>query len=175
MEKILWSAVCTNYIGRYGKLDSRKRQIPHSLNRTQLIYTCILLSFSQSLMTDDSWAEVQRFMIPKFLKQRFMILTSFETMFNNSSFRFHPRNRSSIREMLPEKLQNCNASFTTIRYPPFLKLRQRQRIFVQLPTAMWSIFINTDTRRFKIQTSDMGPPTVRASWKEISFQKNPSP
>ena len=34
----------------FGKLDSRKRHILHSLYRTQLIYTCILLSFSLSLI-----------------------------------------------------------------------------------------------------------------------------
>ena len=51
------------------KLDSRNRHILHSLDRTQLIHTCILLSFSQSLVIHDSRAEVQRFMIPKFLKQ----------------------------------------------------------------------------------------------------------
>ena len=49
----------------FGKLDSRKRHILHSLDRTQLIYTCILLSFSLSLIIHDSRAEVQRFMIPK--------------------------------------------------------------------------------------------------------------
>ena len=31
-------------------MDSRKRHILHSLYRTQLIYTCILLSFSLSLI-----------------------------------------------------------------------------------------------------------------------------
>ena len=45
--------------------------------RDFLIYTCILLSFSQSLVIHDSRAEVQRFMIPKFLRQRFLILTCF--------------------------------------------------------------------------------------------------
>ena len=64
----------------FGKLDSRKRHILHSLYRTQLIYTCILLSFSLSLIIHDSRAEVQRFMIPKFLKQRFKILTYFASM-----------------------------------------------------------------------------------------------
>ena len=51
--------------------ESRKRQIMHHLDRTQLIHTCILLSFSQSLVTIilDSRAEVQRFMIPRFLKE----------------------------------------------------------------------------------------------------------
>ena len=44
--------------------------ILHSLDQTRLIYTCILLSFSQSLVIHDSRAEVQRFMIPKFLKQK---------------------------------------------------------------------------------------------------------
>ena len=76
----------TNYIGgvqghvpreNFSKLDSRKSHILHSLDRTQLIHTCILLSFSQSLVIHDSRAEVQRFMIPKFLKQRFMIVKCF--------------------------------------------------------------------------------------------------
>ena len=69
----------------FWKLDSRKRHILHSLDRTQLIHTCILLSFSQSLVIHDSRAEVQRFMIPKFLKQRFMILTCFVTMIHDSA------------------------------------------------------------------------------------------
>ena len=47
--------------------------------------------------------------------------------------------RCSIRERLTEKLHNCNGFFTTHRYPPFLKFRQRQKIFVQFPTATWSI------------------------------------
>ena len=42
-------------------------------------------------------APVQRFMIPKFLKQRFMILTCFVTMVHDSRFRFHPRNWSVCR------------------------------------------------------------------------------
>ena len=63
-----------------GKLDSLKRHILHSLDRTQIIYTCTLLSFSQSLVIHDSRAEVQRFMIPKFLKQKFMIFTCFVSM-----------------------------------------------------------------------------------------------
>ena len=58
----------------FGKLDSRKRHTLHSLDRTQLIYTCILLSFSPSLLIHDSRAEVQRFMTPKFLEQRFKFL-----------------------------------------------------------------------------------------------------
>ena len=63
-----------------GKLDSLKRHILHSLDRTQIIYTCTLFSFSQSLFIHDSRAEVQRFMIPKFLKQKFMIFTCFVSM-----------------------------------------------------------------------------------------------
>ena len=39
-----------------------------------------LLNFSQSFVINDSRADVQRFMIPKFLKQRFMILTCFVSM-----------------------------------------------------------------------------------------------
>ena len=46
----------------------------------------------------------------------------------------------SIREMLTEKLQNCNGFFTTHRYPLFLKFRQRQRSFVQFPAGTWSIY-----------------------------------
>ena len=42
--------------------------------------TCTLFSFSQSLFIHDSRAEVQRFMIPKFLKQKFMIFTCFVSM-----------------------------------------------------------------------------------------------
>ena len=34
--------------------------------------------------------------------------------------------RCSIHGMLTEKLQNWNSFFTTHRYPPFLKFRQRQ-------------------------------------------------
>ena len=65
--------------------------------------------------------------------------------------------RCSIRERLTEKLHNCNGFFTTHRYPPFLKLRQRQRIVVQFGQRREAL-INTDTRRFKIQTSDMVAP-----------------
>ena len=62
---------------KFGEFDSLKRHILHSLDRTQLIYKCIL---SQSLVIHDSQAEVQRFMILKFLTQRFMILTCFASM-----------------------------------------------------------------------------------------------
>ena len=77
----------------FGKLDShdQKRHILHSLDRTQLIYRCILLIFSLSLVIHDSRAEVQRFMIPTFLKQIFKILTWFVNMIHDSGFRFHPR------------------------------------------------------------------------------------
>ena len=68
----------------FGKFDSRKSQILHSLDRTQLIYRCILLNFCPSLVIDDSRAEVQRFMIPKFIKQRFKILTCFVSMIHDS-------------------------------------------------------------------------------------------
>ena len=57
------------------KMDSWKRHILHSLDRTQLI----------DIVIHDSRAEVQRFMIPKFLKQRFMILTFFATMIHDSA------------------------------------------------------------------------------------------
>ena len=56
------------------KLDSRKHHILHSLNRTQLIHTCIQLSFSQSLAIHDSRPE----------EERFMILTCFVTMIHDS-------------------------------------------------------------------------------------------
>ena len=47
-------------------------------------FTWILLSFSQSLIIHDSRAEEQRFMVPKFLKQRFMILTCFVSMIHDA-------------------------------------------------------------------------------------------
>ena len=75
----------------FGKLDSQKRHILHYLDRTQLIYTCILFSFSLSLVIHGYRAEVQRFMIPRFLKQIFKILTWFVNMIHDSLFRFHPR------------------------------------------------------------------------------------
>ena len=80
------SPECTNW-----KLDSRKHHILHSLDRTQLIHTSILLRFSQRLVIHDSRAEGQRFMILQFQKQRVMIPTSFVTMIHDSWFRFHPR------------------------------------------------------------------------------------
>ena len=55
-------------------LDSRKCHVLHSLDRTQLIHTSILLSFSQTRVFHDSRAQVQRF----------MILTSFVTMVHDS-------------------------------------------------------------------------------------------
>ena len=48
--------------------------------------------------------------------------------------------RCSIHKMLIEKLQDYNSFFTTHRYPPYLKFRQRQRIFIQFLTAMWRIY-----------------------------------
>ena len=68
----------------FRKLISRKRHILHSLDRTQLIYTCILLSFCLSFIIHDSRTEVQRFMIPKVLKQRFKILSYFVSMIHDS-------------------------------------------------------------------------------------------
>ena len=47
-------------------------------------FTCILLSFSQSLVIHDSRAKEQRFMIPKFLKQRLKILTCFVRMIHDA-------------------------------------------------------------------------------------------
>ena len=73
---------------KFGKFDSLKPHILHSLDRKQLIYKCIL---SQSLVIHDSRAEVQRFMISKCLTQRFMILTCFISMIHDSWFHFHPR------------------------------------------------------------------------------------
>ena len=76
---------------KFGEFDSLKGHILHSLDRKQLIFKCIL---SQSLVIHDSQAEVQRFMIPKFvITQRFMILTCmpFVSMIHDSWFHFHPR------------------------------------------------------------------------------------
>ena len=62
-------------------------RILHSLDRTQLIHTSILLRFSQRLVIHDSRAEIQRFMIP----------TSFVTMIHDSWFRFHPRKLKTLQ------------------------------------------------------------------------------
>ena len=51
--------------------------------------------------------------------------------------------------------------FTTHRYPPWLKFRQRQRIFVQFPTAARFKHLLTPTRdvlKFRQVTSDSPPP-----------------
>ena len=45
---------------KFGEFDSLKRHILHSLDRRQLIYPCILWSFSQSLVIHDSRTEVQK-------------------------------------------------------------------------------------------------------------------
>ena len=63
----------------FGKLDSLKRHILHSLDLTQLIYTCILLSFSQSLVIHDS----------QVFKTK--IHDSYMFCKYDSWFRFHPR------------------------------------------------------------------------------------
>ena len=52
--------VIREQVGNFEKLDSLKRHILHSLDRTQLIYTCILWSFSQSLVIHDCRTEVQK-------------------------------------------------------------------------------------------------------------------
>ena len=93
---------CTNYIGGPGACPPPPGKMIENWtlgnsifcipcrDQTQPIHTCILLSFSQSLVINDSRAKVQRFMIPK-LKQRFMILKCFVVMIHDSYFRFHPR------------------------------------------------------------------------------------
>ena len=48
-------------------------------------------------------------------------------------------------------------SFQHITIPLIFKFQQRQKIFIQF-WQQREVFINTDTRHFKIQTSDMGPP-----------------
>ena len=95
----------------FGELDSLKRHILHSLDRTQLIYKGILLSFSQSLVIHESRAEVpERIMIPEFLKQRFMILTCFVSMIHDSWFHFHPR----YFLMLPQFIPSFSLIFTDV-------------------------------------------------------------
>ena len=94
-----------------GKLNSLKRHILHSPDRTQIIYTCTLLSFSQSLVIHDSRAEVQRFMIPKFLKQRFMILTCFVSMIHDAWFHSTPDTRVSLLPVPRARLVSLCAKF----------------------------------------------------------------
>ena len=101
----------------FGKLDSRKRHILHSMDRTQLIYTCIMLSFSLSLVIHDSRAEVQRFMILKFLKQSlFKILTCFGSMIHDSAST--PDNIDSVLPVLSEIVRR---SLTQGIFPTTLK------------------------------------------------------
>ena len=76
----------------------------------QLIYKCILLSFSQSLVIHDSRAEVQRFMIPKFLKQRFMILTCFVSMIHDSWQTTWPRSGKISGVLTPGYMLNSPLS-----------------------------------------------------------------
>ena len=94
------SPECSNYMRwvrghappeNFLKIGISETPCPTFPGSNAIIHTCILLSFSQSLVIHESRAEVQRFMIPKFLKQRFMILTFFVTMIYDSWFRFHPR------------------------------------------------------------------------------------
>ena len=82
-----------NYIGGsggmlpredFGKMDSETPYPVFPGSNATNLYTCILLNFSPSLIIHDSRAEVQRFMIPKFLKQRFKILTYFVSMIHDS-------------------------------------------------------------------------------------------
>ena len=95
----------------FGELDSLKRHILHSLDRTQLIYKGILLSFSQSLVIHESRAEVpERITIPEFLKQRFMVLTCFVSMIHDSWFHSHPR----YFLMLPEFIPSFSLIFTDV-------------------------------------------------------------
>ena len=95
----------------FGELDSLKRHILHSLDRTQLIFKGILLSFSQSLVIHESRAEVpERIMIPEFLKQRFMVLTCFVSMIHDSWFHSHPR----YFLMLPEFIPSFSLIFTDV-------------------------------------------------------------
>ena len=76
----------------------------------QLIYKCILLSFSQSLVIHDSRAEVQRFMIPKFLKQRFVILTCFVSMIHDSWQTTWPRSGKISGVLTPGYMLNSPLS-----------------------------------------------------------------
>ena len=78
--------------------------------------------------------------------------------------------RCSIRELLAEKLHNCNAFLTTHRHPPFLNFEKDKQVSLNIRQRL-EAFINTDTRSFKIQTSDMGPPLPPAGphIEEIEF------
>ena len=98
LNKRTVSPECTNYIGESGsmfprkmfwKLDSRKRHILHSLDRTQLIHTCIWVGlFSESRY---SWFPSRSTKIHD--SQVFETKPWFFLIFCNydSWFRFHPR------------------------------------------------------------------------------------
>ena len=73
----------------FEKLDSPKRHILHSLDRTQLIYTCILWSFSQSLVIHDCRTEVQKIHDSLVFERK--IHDSYIFCKYDSWFRFHSR------------------------------------------------------------------------------------
>ena len=54
------------------------------------------------------------------------------------------------------ELQNCIGVYKTHRYSPILKLRQRQRIFVQLLTATWSFYKHRHDRTDILQKIAVG-------------------
>ena len=66
--------------------------------------------------------------------------------------------RCSIREKL---VQNCNGFFITHRYPPFLN-SDKDKEFSFIFQQQRETFLNTDTRRFKTETGDVGPPSPLA-------------
>ena len=69
----------------FGKLDSQETPYPaFPVSNATNLYVYFVELFSLSRIIHDSRAEVQRFMIPKFLKERFKILTYFVSMIHDS-------------------------------------------------------------------------------------------
>ena len=96
----------------FWELHSLKRHIFNSLDRTELIYKGILLSVSQRLVIHESRAKVpERFMIPKFLKQRFMIISYMFCKYD-SWFMIHPR----LFLMLPQFNPSFALIFTDLEF-----------------------------------------------------------
>ena len=77
--------------GKFSKIDLSETPYPAFLGSNATNLYVYLLSFCLSFIIHDSRTEVQRFMIPKVLKQRFKILSYFVSMIHDSWFRFHPQ------------------------------------------------------------------------------------
>ena len=147
----------------FWKFDPRKRHILHSLDRTQLIHTCILLSFSQSLVTHHEWFPSRSTKIhdSQVFKQKFVILTCFVTRIHDSWFRFHPRSYWKVDEYLPlksEKIYICSYPqyivqlCSTFRSPSAVRRPRLSKIILINPTFRPHLFCELSIDIISLQT-----------------------